>query len=257
MALGSAAVMAIYAAGYARTKPAADRMAAESAAGERRRPVAPEASLSPGVAPVGQVAVAALEKSPIISEKPANVGAKLPDTVAASPTVKQKAKPVAVVSDSAKSTESSTQHSTSPVTADANSAAHAAPAAASVTIAVGQGAATSAPPTSDPPSAPPSSASPTPPAPATPPKPVYVDGVYTGRGRSRHGDIEAMVEIKDGRIVGAVISQCLTRYSCSWVSHLLPQVVSRQSAEVDYVSGATESANALYYAVLQALTQAK
>jgi uncharacterized protein with FMN-binding domain len=78
-----------------------------------------------------------------------------------------------------------------------------------------------------------------------------------GRGTSRHGDIEAMVEIKDGRIVSAVISQCLTRYSCSWINHLLPQVVTRQSADVDYVSGATQSANALYYAVLQALSQAK
>jgi uncharacterized protein with FMN-binding domain len=66
-----------------------------------------------------------------------------------------------------------------------------------------------------------------------------------------------MVEIKGGRIVGAVISQCLTRYSCSWVSHLPAQVVARQSAEVDYVSGATESANAFYYAVLKALAQAK
>jgi len=78
-----------------------------------------------------------------------------------------------------------------------------------------------------------------------------------GRGTSRHGDIEAMVEIKDGRIVSAVISQCLTRYSCSWINHLLPQVVTRQSADVDYVSGATQSANALYYAVLQVLSPAK
>jgi uncharacterized protein with FMN-binding domain len=94
-------------------------------------------------------------------------------------------------------------------------------------------------------------------APPAAAKPAYRDGVFMGRGTSRHGDIEAMVEIKDGRIVSAVISQCLTRYSCSWINHLLPQVVTRQSADVDYVSGATQSANALYYAVLQALSQAK
>ena len=81
--------------------------------------------------------------------------------------------------------------------------------------------------------------------------------MYLGRGTSRHGDIEAMVEIQGGRITNAVISQCLTRYSCSWIAVLVPQVVVRQSAEVDYVSGATVSSDAFYYAVTQALAQAK
>ena len=36
---------------------------------------------------------------------------------------------------------------------------------------------------------------------------------------------------------------------------LPPQVVSRQSPEVDYVSGATQSTNAFYYAVVEALVQ--
>jgi uncharacterized protein with FMN-binding domain len=100
-------------------------------------------------------------------------------------------------------------------------------------------------------------------APAAPPaakpagKTTYKDGVYLGRGTSRHGDIEAMVEIQNGRIANAVISQCLTRYSCSWIAVLVPQVVARQSAEVDYVSGATVSSDAFYYAVTQALAQAK
>ena len=88
-------------------------------------------------------------------------------------------------------------------------------------------------------------------------KTSYKDGVYLGRGTSRHGDIEAMVEIQNGRITNTVISQCLTRYSCSWIAVLLPQVVARQSAEVDYVSGATVSSDAFYYAVTQALAQAK
>jgi uncharacterized protein with FMN-binding domain len=100
-----------------------------------------------------------------------------------------------------------------------------------------------------------------PPAAATAAKPAvkttYKDGVYLGRGTSRHGDIEAMVEIQNGRIANAVISQCLTRYSCSWIAVLVPQVVARQSAEVDYVSGATVSSDAFYYAVTQALAQAK
>jgi uncharacterized protein with FMN-binding domain len=91
----------------------------------------------------------------------------------------------------------------------------------------------------------------------TPQPPQYKDGTYSGWGTSRHGDIEATVVIAGGRITSAVISQCLTRYSCSWVSHLQGQVVTRQSAEVDYVSGATQSANAFYYAVVQALSKAR
>ncbi|MFI5232260.1 MAG: FMN-binding protein, partial [Gemmatimonadales bacterium] len=83
------------------------------------------------------------------------------------------------------------------------------------------------------------------------------DGVYYGWGTSRHGDIQASVEIKSGKIIGAYISQCLTQYSCSWVSALPGQVVQRQSAEVDYVSGATQSSNAFYYAVIDALKKAK
>ena len=89
------------------------------------------------------------------------------------------------------------------------------------------------------------------------PKMTLHDGTYTGYGTSRHGDIEATVIVENGRIKTAAISRCLTRYSCSWIAHLRGQVVARQSPEVDYVSGATESTNAFYYAVLEALTKAQ
>lgn len=85
----------------------------------------------------------------------------------------------------------------------------------------------------------------------------WKDGTFSGWGTSRHGDIEATVIIEKGRITAAAISRCLTRYSCSWIAHLQPQVVERQSPEVDNVSGATESANAFYYAVVEALKTAK
>jgi uncharacterized protein with FMN-binding domain len=86
---------------------------------------------------------------------------------------------------------------------------------------------------------------------------VLKDGTYTGWGTSRHGDIQAAVEIKGGRIVNAYITQCLTRYSCSRIAAIIPQVVARQSAEVDYVSGATQSTDAFYYAIVEALAKAK
>ena len=86
---------------------------------------------------------------------------------------------------------------------------------------------------------------------------VRKDGTYTGWGTSRHGDIQATVQIKDGKIVFAAISECLTQYSCSWIAALPPQVLSRQSADVDIVSGATQSTNAFYYAIIEALNKAK
>jgi uncharacterized protein with FMN-binding domain len=83
------------------------------------------------------------------------------------------------------------------------------------------------------------------------------DGTFLGWGYSRHGDIQASVEIQNGRIVSAAIAQCLTRYSCDVIDKLPPQVIARQSAEVDHVSGATESADAFYDAVIDALSKAK
>jgi uncharacterized protein with FMN-binding domain len=94
-------------------------------------------------------------------------------------------------------------------------------------------------------------------APAAPPAPIWKDGTYTGWGYSRHGDIEAAVSIEGGRIASAIISQCRTRYSCSVIDRLPPQVAQRQSPDVDYVSGATQSADAFYGAVVAALNKAK
>ena len=96
-----------------------------------------------------------------------------------------------------------------------------------------------------------------PPTAPEPPKPQYKDGTYFGWGTSRHGDIQAQVIVQDGRILSAMIAQCLTRYSCSVIAKLPPQVAERQSPETDYVSGATQSTNAFYYAVVEALSKAK
>jgi len=91
---------------------------------------------------------------------------------------------------------------------------------------------------------------------ASTPAPKWKDGSFSGWGKSPHGNIETTVVIKGGRIHSAVISQCRTRYSCSVIKELPPQVTQRQSPEVDYVSGATESTNAYYYALVEALAKA-
>jgi uncharacterized protein with FMN-binding domain len=97
-----------------------------------------------------------------------------------------------------------------------------------------------------------------PPQPAQPaPAPAWKDGTYLGWGTSRHGNIQAEVVIDRGRIASATIAQCRTRYSCSVIDRLPPEVAQRQSPDVDYVSGATQSANAFYFAVVDALSKAK
>jgi uncharacterized protein with FMN-binding domain len=98
---------------------------------------------------------------------------------------------------------------------------------------------------------------PLPSPPALPAKPTWKDGTYLGWGTSRHGDIQAAVLITAGRIESATIAQCRTRYSCSVIETLPPEVAQRQGPDVDTVSGATQSADAFYYAVVNALKQAK
>jgi uncharacterized protein with FMN-binding domain len=92
---------------------------------------------------------------------------------------------------------------------------------------------------------------------STKPPAQYKDGTYLGWGSCRHGDIQASVTIAAGRITEAKIAQCWTRYSCSWIDPVVPQVVARQSPNVDYVSGATQSVDAFYWAVVDALSKAK
>ena len=96
--------------------------------------------------------------------------------------------------------------------------------------------------------------------PAAPPaarQAQYKDGTYSGWGYSRHGDIQASVSVQDGRIVAAQITQCLTRYSCDVIDMLPSQVIGRQNAFVDLISGATESANAFSNAIYRALAMSK
>ena len=105
-----------------------------------------------------------------------------------------------------------------------------------------------------PPTQPPSNPTP---APRTQPQVAYKDGTYRGLGMSRHGDIGVSVTVSGGRITSVTINACLTRYPCSVISGLPGQVVSRQKASVDAVSGATDSSDAFQQAVANALRNAQ
>jgi uncharacterized protein with FMN-binding domain len=202
VALSSAAVLAVYAAGYTRTRSAASRLEAQS---EERRPAI---SGPPRTAPL------IAESLPIAARAPAPVAVR-----------EAPRKPVTI----AKAEVPAPVETPEPPPVEQK--AELPPPAPVVPV--------------------------MPPAPPAPPAPVWKDGTYTGWGTSRHGDIEASVVIEGGRIVSATISQCLTRYSCSVIDKLPPQVAQRQSPETDYVSGATQSTNAFYYGVVQALSKAK
>jgi uncharacterized protein with FMN-binding domain len=200
VAMSSAAILAVYSAGYTRTRAAARRLEAQAAA-RVPSPVEMVKPVAPPPAPVAAVPSKATHAR-------------------ASAAVPAKVKPAA------------------PAPIDLPEPPPATPPIAETLPA---GPAPIAAPESPPP----------------PPAPKWKDGTYLGWGSSRHGDIQAAVTIESGRITSATIAQCLTRYSCSVIANLPPEVPQRQSADVDYVSGATQSANAFYYAVVDALGKAK
>jgi len=217
LALSSSAVLAVYAAGYVRTRAAADRFAQQTDARVRplvvaTRPAVPAPAALTSIAAPAPVTVpprAGAERAHDRKSRQPHAATHGADA-ASLPLAPQHEKPAAA---------------TTPGPPEASTTAPPAPAAPEGAV-----------------------------APATP---RYKDGTYLGWGTSRHGDIQAQVIIEDGRIASATIAQCLTRYSCSVIAKLPPQVAERQSPEVDYVSGATQSADAFYYAVVDALSKAK
>ncbi|MFD3449667.1 FMN-binding protein [Microbacteriaceae bacterium 4G12] len=88
-------------------------------------------------------------------------------------------------------------------------------------------------------------------------KSVYKDGTYYGQGRNRIGAVAVAVTIQKDKITSVQITDCTTSYPQSYIDELPQQVVDRQSADVDVVSGATRSTQDFQNAVEQALLQAK
>jgi uncharacterized protein with FMN-binding domain len=231
---GCAAVIAVYGAGYARTHSAAERFSKQLTV--RRLATLP----LPGVK-------ATLDPNNV--SRPGIEAFNLPARKLPAPVIEAKHKPAR--------TAAPPPDSGAPDKADA--------ALGSTAIAAPPDATPPAPATpvfAPPPVIEHQADTPPPPKPAEPTLAVasaaqWKDGAYTGWGSSRHGDIEAKVVIENGRIASAIISQCRTRYSCSVIEQLPAQVIARQSPEVDYVSGATQSADAFYGAVVEALGKAK
>ena len=94
------------------------------------------------------------------------------------------------------------------------------------------------------------------PTPAKPVASAFKDGTYTGLGTSRRGDIKVSLAVLSGRIASVTITGATTQYPTRLIAGLPNQVVSRQSAQVDTISGATYSSLAFRAAVQQALQNA-
>jgi len=225
LALGSAAVLAVYSAGNLQTMEAARQF--DDQGGGRRRPMPPSVASTGGDRASPPVAMA----TPASGS--ADTGASVVAGEAEATSQPIETPPVAIESEMSRS-ETTEAPTPTPVKAKSVAAATADSTASIASVGTSTSSADSAEA-----------------------NPAWRDGAFTGYGTSRHGDIEATVVIEGGRITSATISQCLTRYSCSWINHLQAQVVARQSPNVDYVSGATESANAFFYAVFEALLKAE
>jgi uncharacterized protein with FMN-binding domain len=83
------------------------------------------------------------------------------------------------------------------------------------------------------------------------------DGTFAGVGTSRRGGIQVALTVQGGRIANVNITGASTEYPTRDIASLPGQVVSRQSAQVDVVGGATYSSMAFRGAVQQALQRAQ
>ncbi|HEY3042574.1 MAG TPA: FMN-binding protein [Vicinamibacterales bacterium] len=233
VALSSAAVLTVYAAGYLRTRSAAARFAVEAADLGTAGPVA-GAPVTAAAPPESTDAVKLAEAAPAVPASPVpGSSASAPPSEITSP----EASPAPLDSTASPS-------ASAPTPGPAPTEESTAPSSAAATTEPAPAAADSA--KAEPPA-----------APAAPRESKFKDGTYSGWGYSRHGDIQAAVVVQDGRVVSAEITQCLTRYSCSVIDMLPAQVLSRQNAFVDLISGATESANAYSNAIYRALASSQ
>ncbi|HWL63710.1 MAG TPA: hypothetical protein VNQ32_12985 [Steroidobacteraceae bacterium] len=224
--------MAVYAAGYWRTRDAARGMEAQA---QQRRPVRSE-SATPMVLPPPMpdaTAVGAAE-------------AALPlEPLPAAPELEPEPEPVElVVAQAPAATQSPPEAAVKPAAAKPVAAQPAVAEQADPPVSVAAAVAE------------PGTAVETPREPEVRTEPYWRDGTFTGWGTSRHGDIKAQVVIRDGRIVESGIVSCETRYPCDVIERIIPQPVQFQGPDVDRVSRATESADAYYYALVNALAEA-
>ncbi|MBA2943761.1 FMN-binding protein [Paenibacillus sp. CGMCC 1.16610] len=88
-------------------------------------------------------------------------------------------------------------------------------------------------------------------------KSQYKSGTFEGSGSNRRGSIGVKVTITNDKITDVEISHFAMHYSEKDVVGLPEEVIQKQSAQVQNVSGATYSTQAFQDAIENALTQAR
>jgi uncharacterized protein with FMN-binding domain len=85
----------------------------------------------------------------------------------------------------------------------------------------------------------------------------YKNGTFEGSGSNRRGSIGVKVSISNDKITDVEISHFAMHYSEKDVVGLPEEVIQKQNAQVENVSGATYSTQAFQDAIENALTQAR
>lgn len=86
----------------------------------------------------------------------------------------------------------------------------------------------------------------------------FKDGTYTAVGTGIGGDVEVIAEVKDGEIVSIVLGEHGETEGIfeGAVDGVIPEIIKGQTTEVDVVSGATVTSNAIIEAVEDIMDQA-
>jgi len=86
----------------------------------------------------------------------------------------------------------------------------------------------------------------------------FKDGTYTAVGTGIGGDVEVIAEVKDGEIVSIVLGEHGETEGIfeGAVDGVIPEIIKVQTTEVDVVSGATVTSNAIIEAVEDIMDQA-
>ena len=263
-ALSYAAIVTVYAAGYERTREAAERFEGMTDGAKPYEIPLPDGqrvrAVRPFVAPpkMATPATAAPGSVPTISAAPAPAATKATPEEAAPRKAESRIAPAPRAAESASAVIAREPESVIASAAAPEPASPVASLAPNPEPAVAPAPVVSAPaPAPVPVIAP----APTPaPAIAPPPPPaplVLKTGKFLGWGSCRHGDIEAEVQINRGLIIDVRITQCRTQYSCGPLDVLVDGILDHQGPGVNYVAGSTQSTVALYNAVINAIAKAK
>ena len=88
-------------------------------------------------------------------------------------------------------------------------------------------------------------------------KPTYADGIYVGKAESHGGELSVTVLVKGKKIASVKVDATDTAgISDAAIDKIPAEIVAKQSADVDAVSGASETSEAIKAAVKAALSSA-